>query len=126
MREGDDKTKRDTRLRQEYHPHLFVQCTPVRGRVCGACARIDGRASLPGRAGPRKAALHALSVLFSFARISVQRVTFVLISSSATADPRSYSVKEDRRVSIVIARPVARSAPRRAGDTPVADRKKNA
>jgi len=86
--ESDDKTERNTRLRQEYHPRLLAHCT-VRGRESGACTRIDGRASLPGRAGPRKAALHALSVQFSYARMSVQRVTFVLIGPPASVDLES-------------------------------------
>lgn len=86
----------------------------------GACARIDGRASLPGRAGPRKAALHALSVLFSFARLSVQRVDS--LSADQATRARRYHVnplREGCRVSIVD-RPLDRRR-----DTPVADRKQN-
>jgi len=114
VRNDDGKTERSTRLRQEYHPHLLARCTLARGRESGACARIDGRASLPGSAGPRKSRV---------ARIvsSLQFRSDIRATSDLRADRTSERlpiIVRDRSLIEGIGR-VSRPASRRAGDTPV-------
>lgn len=96
MRNDDGKTKRNTRLRQEYHPHLLARCTLVRGRESGACARIDGRASLPGSAGPRKSRVARTVSSLQFR--SDIRATSDLRADRTSADsrPRSFPYREAR------------------------------